>query len=533
MNLFSFFFFLFSFFLFFSSFSQQQFLPLNREYNLWLERQLNHKNNFSHTGFKPYLAPDINPDSLETADSTHRKGREYKKLISRKLKSESLIVIDSGEFHLTIDPLFNFSYSHDFADTSLRADTARFYTNTRGILVRADFGKKVSVMSSFLESQGGFPQYIDDFVKNYQVVPGSGRVKPFKKNGYDYAMASGYVSYSPFKNLNFQAGHDKNFIGDGYRSLLLSDNAFNYPYLKITSSFFNNRIQYTNLYARLSSLDRIPAASTPEALFKPKAGTFHYLSIIPWKRLHLGLFEGTVWQRWDSTGTKPFNWNFINPAIFVNTGVSGLNGKNNAVLGANLKLKILKGLMLYSQFVLDDAENQDYGYQAGLKSFDLFTLKNLNFQVEYNQVQPYSFAHEIPLQNYTHYNQALGHPLGASFREFISILDYQWNDFFIQLKFNYAEYSEPGKNIFISDKPEPILPNTPYPMPTETALYYQDYKIGYLVNHKTNLNIILGLTGRSEKVSYPGWNLIEPQTHHTQLLYFGIRTSLGNQYFDF
>lgn len=60
-------------------------------------------------------------------------------------------------------------------------------------------------------------------------------------------MASGYVSYSSNKHFNFQVGHGKHFVGDGYRSLLLSDNALNYPYARITSTF--GKLQYTNLYA--------------------------------------------------------------------------------------------------------------------------------------------------------------------------------------------------------------------------------------------------------------------------------------------
>ena len=40
------------------------------------------------------------------------------------------------------------------------------------------------------------------------------------------------VSYTPNKVLNIQFGHGKNFIGDGYRSLFLSDVSSPYPFLK-------------------------------------------------------------------------------------------------------------------------------------------------------------------------------------------------------------------------------------------------------------------------------------------------------------
>lgn len=50
-------------------------------------------------------------------------------------------------------------------------------------------------------------------------------------------MATGTISYALKKHFTFQTGHDRNFIGDGYRSLILSDNATPYPFLKIVTDF--------------------------------------------------------------------------------------------------------------------------------------------------------------------------------------------------------------------------------------------------------------------------------------------------------
>ena len=62
-------------------------------------------------------------------------------------------------------------------------------------------------------------------------------------------MANGHVSYQTSKHFNFQFGHGKHFIGDGYRSMLLSDNSFNYPYLKITTDVW--KVSYVNLYSSI------------------------------------------------------------------------------------------------------------------------------------------------------------------------------------------------------------------------------------------------------------------------------------------
>jgi len=162
------------------------------------------------------------------------------------------------------------------------------------------------------------PGYLSDYADATGVVPGQGRWKRFKTNGYDFASSSANISYSPAKFINFQMGIGKHFIGDGYRSLLLSDVSFNYPFWKITTTFGKkNQFQYTKLNASLSSLTRRDEGSTAEALFVRKSMSTHYFSWLASKWLNIGLFESTLWQTEDSSGTKPFQYQQLNPIIGV------------------------------------------------------------------------------------------------------------------------------------------------------------------------------------------------------------------------
>ena len=95
--------------------------------------------------------------------------------------------------------------------------------------------------------------YLDAKIRKTKVVPGQGYARDFKETGFDYSMAAGYVGIKPSKHFLVQFGHGKHFIGDGYRSLLLSDNAFNYPFLRIQTSFW--KVQYTNLYAEMQDIN--------------------------------------------------------------------------------------------------------------------------------------------------------------------------------------------------------------------------------------------------------------------------------------
>ena len=56
------------------------------------------------------------------------------------------------------------------------------------------------------------------------------------------------------------------------------------------------------------------------------------------------------------------------------------------------------------------------GIQLGAKYIDAFGIKNLDLQLEYNRVRPFTYSHRDSVANYTHYNQPLAHPLGANFR---------------------------------------------------------------------------------------------------------------------
>jgi len=82
-------------------------------------------------------------------------------------------------------------------------------------------------------------------------------------------------------------------------------------------------------------------------------------------------------------------------------------------------------------------------------------VKNFDLQFESNRVRPYTYAANDTLTNYSHYNQPLAHPLGASFQEFILILKYQpITKLYLQAKgiaytqgLNLAAYNL-GSNIF-------------------------------------------------------------------------------------
>jgi hypothetical protein len=63
-----------------------------------------------------------------------------------------------------------------------------------------------------------------------------GIAKNFKTDSYDFPLEAN-LTFTASKHIDLQLGYGRNFIGDGYRSLLESDGASPIPYFKINTIF--------------------------------------------------------------------------------------------------------------------------------------------------------------------------------------------------------------------------------------------------------------------------------------------------------
>lgn len=495
----------------FGAAAQNLIQPLQTDFTNKAYRQLSNGSEVYHSVSKPFLQNQF--IGIEE-DTTRWQPRKHKSWIMRKVRNEHLIQVRENDFYLDVDPVFNFSFGRDLQDTASK----NLSTNTRGFIVQGAIGKKLSFYTSFYENQSFFPNYLNKTVDETGVVPGQGRTKPFKETSYDYNMASGVINYAPLKWINVQLGHGKNFIGDGYRSLILSDNTFNYPYLKGTFSFFENKLQYQVQYASLQYLKRLPATTSSEAQFVRQAGTFHSLSYSPHQMVELSLIEGVVYQNWDSTGTQPLPWNFYMPVIGLNTAVEGLNSSTaKPVLGLNLRVHPFKKYMFYAQAAIDQYKDVNTAFQFGIAAFDALNVQNLNLRAEWNTISKNMYGHQNPQNAFQHYGGNLAHPTGNDLNELIGIADYQWHSFFVAAKWVYSDRRYPvevdlGNNIKVTVR-------------QSQKVVYQDYSLGYLLNAKTNMKLKLGYSNRNlESVN---------STEKMGYVYFAFLTDLQNLYYDF
>lgn len=522
--------------------AQQLNLFLNQEYAAYYEQAINNPDVQLHTGFKPLLQSQVNQYMSTDSIREYTYNGPKRSWFYRKFYHENLFIIHdtARKFWATIDPLFDFQATYDKGDSS-----RKFYNNTRGFMIQAGIGNKFSFSTSFYEDQASFPYYVDKFVQTYQVIPGQGRVKllsstigsSFYDNGYDFSVSEAYMTYTANNHVSFQLGEGKNFVGDGYRSLLLSDNSFDYPYFKVTTTF--GRFQYTNLYTIFINTNQELLSIATEGLFQRKAANIQYLSWSATNRLEIGLFQALIWQASDSVTNKQcYNLNYFDPIIGISAARYGFENYNHSILlGSTVKYKISSNIMAYGQLAMNDmgpstSIKDKTAYQLGVKLYN--HLGELLF--EYNQVRPYTYTGSNFQENYTNYNQALADPLGANFKELNAQVNFHFaKHFTLHAELDYAIMGMDsgtinyGNNVFLSDMAgTQTINNVKMGQGLKADLNYVDCHLSYLMNPRTNMNIVLGLTYR--ELTVPSINYKDPST---MMVYFGFRTSLNNTYFDF
>lgn len=439
----------------------------------------------------------------------------------RKLFDEHFIVGEDEKFKLIVDPAVDFRLNRD-------ALHDLGYLNSRGIMVSGNLDSKIYFNTSFSENQGVMPFQIRSYYLNYGVIPGFGRVKSLSEypltgyNEYDFAAAYGSFAIRATKGLNFTIGYDKLFIGDGYRSLILSDYSAPMMYFKINAKI--GKFEYNNIFTKVlnpnyNNVANLPELTSVNSRYPAKFISYNTLTY-KYKNWQFSLIEALVMSE-----DLP-NWQIImNTATpFIRGAYNGfMTNPGNDLAGFNITKSFLKAGVLYSQIFIDrlfGSGSQDWALQLGYKDFDFFNIKNLFFMLEYNMASEKAYTFYDNILHYSHYNQPLAHPAGNKFNEIIFISAYSIKRFEFVVKLNILKLGI--KNIFDFYQPEENYDNYHH---TATAPYIvnSDFQIIYNLNRANKLQIFLGLSPRIDFALNNDITFIQA----------GLRTAFRSNYYDF
>ncbi|MBB5395489.1 gliding motility protein RemB [Mucilaginibacter sp. AK015] len=523
--------------------AQSVYLPQSYQLYQKFNADIYSKGSRMHTALRPFLIDSTLNERygqlLDRGVDTTRKN-----WFSRKLFNEHLIDVKTNEYTFYGDILLESTFGKDFNDESTEpinfkpvgfGPNSRIGLNTRGFQFGGTVGTKFSFYTSGYENQASFPDYYTDYVKLTGFVPGQAYDRAPSKSYRDYSYATAILSYTPIKQLNITLGQDKTFIGDGYRSILLSDYSAPMPLLRLTANVGN--IQYMMMWTYMQDIN-VPQFDSFGGN-RRKWGLFHYLDWNVSNSLSFGFFNAyTVPEADDQGNRRGFDVNFINPVIFA-SGLGPSSQPGNALVGFTGKYKIFDKTALYGQLLIDRFKASSFfknnttdntnGVQLGIRGADIFGVKDLNYLVEYNAVKPYTgFSNQV-ISSYSYYSQPLGDPFGANFREVTGIMNYSIGRFDIQGQLLYAKYGTDGLNENNGRdimKPFPATPaNTTIGQGITSNLYYAEGTVSFLINPKYNMRLELGGIYRQEKSDLAN--------KKAAVITFGLRSSFRNLYHDF
>lgn len=472
--------------------------------------------------------PDVYLNPHEATD-----GKPISRNVFRNFIHDDFLAWKYQDSYVAINPYCNFQIGKE------NGSDHTSYINSRGFYVNGNLGKNFWFYMDFTENQSRYPDYYEEIANGFVTVPGESNYKK-ESDYYDYEVANGYIGFNIGKHVDFQIGKGKVFIGDGYRSLLLSDNAPAYPMFKFNLTFLN--CKYMMMITQLQTHD---AQGVSNNGHREKYSFTHYFDWNMWGRFSLGIFENVTMAAWRLTGeSRNIDMEYINPFIIFRPGEYNAGSPDKMIVGFNSKLVLAKSLILHGQLMFNEFRLKEltaktgywsnkYGCLVGLKSIDLFGAPGLDMQLEYSQVRPFSYSQYDGLGCYTHHRQSLAHPLGANFKEFVGILNYRYRRLMLHTQFNLAKYGDDIPGDTLSYGHDPNIPskerNAQYGVHmlqgNKTTVKYADMSATVLINPRNMMNLTMGVRMRNMNSDF--------QANKSTHMYVALRWSLKNTYYDY
>lgn len=472
--------------------AQRYFQPLGRMYDLDMQHRLLRDSSVqeSFSAVKPVLIP------VRTPLCPEKEPQKWNKWMRQHFFDDDFLTFCSDLHSITINPILHFQRTYHRDD---KGDDRTYFLNTRGFDVFGRLGERVYFKSEFYENQARFTNYEDKVINAMKGIPGQGFGKAFNKDGKDWAMVFGSVSVDVNKYMTFTLGNGKNSVGSGYRSVILSDLSFNYPYLR--SDFKFGKFYYYVLwgYMQASSWKYFTTAES-----KYKFASYHVGGWKPSPKLELSVIEGIMWKNTDDNGVYKYSPNglmFV-PALGLPLAVNGFNDGNRVQIGYDVNYSPLHNIKVYHQLNYQGADkegNKLRGFQFGAHWFDLLfglvpDLKS-HLQYEYNDSR---IADGLDASDFWNY----GYPLTAlnvvenDVRENILAADIEYKRVMIDVMYQKSQKAE-----------------------------RKTLTLRYMLNPKTKWNIYVQLYDRN--VDYDKYK------YDNTFLMVGMQICPQNFYFDF
>ena len=278
-----------------------------------------------------------------------------------------------------------------------------------------------------------------------------------KTDNGNYDTYEGYLRYATNSEwIALTVGKEQVTAGFGYiDKLFLSDNCVPYSFARVDLKY--KALHWFFLYGSLRG-DSLGKETNSKYI------TTHRLNITFSDVFKVGMFESLI------ISDRPFNFTYLNPFNVIrsadyNAG-SEQSGLNNAFMGLDFELQPVNKFSLQAAMLVDDlnfktlfsnekdggkpANDNRFGWQAGLMWTDAFTLPDLTLAFEYTRLNPFVYSHRSNKSQYTNWGVSLGHNLPPNSDEIALKLNYDLTNR-INFKFLYQHQRSGNGLVFNGD----------------------------------------------------------------------------------
>ncbi|PHR49630.1 MAG: hypothetical protein COA32_00435 [Fluviicola sp.] len=338
------------------------------------------------------------------------------------------------------------------------------------------------------------------------------------------------IGYTPNKYFNFQVGVDQQFIGEGIRSMLLSDYSSPHPFAQLRTKLW--KIEFVNLYQffRENVITKV----------RQKYASTHMLNLQATRRFQIGIFESVIFEPKDTVLNRGYDIEYLNPFLFYRPTEYSIGSQDRLLIGLNLSYQF-DNLMLYGQLAVDDFVLSElversrwwankYSGQFGFKGKIKFNDKQLRYLSEINFSRPFTYTHLSEGTNYGHQGMSLAHPIGANFVESLSEINLIFkNQLSIKAQFMFVQQGGADGD-----------PNTTYGADIYQPYTDRPFEYGYYIGAngkhnraRTSVEITYPIVRKAALIAFvrPAIEMYQYNDNPYQsvfLFYGGLRTSLWN-----
>ena len=261
-----------------------------------------------------------------------------------------------------------------------------------------------------------------------------------KPNSFDITTA-GYLT-ADFNAIKIKLGRDRMNIGYGVVPVILGNYSNIFDYLYLNAKY--KSVDFTYFHGKLLGNSSSIYDSTRGEIntIDEKYIGYHRLGLNLSNDFNIGAGEIIIYSN------RPMDLTYLNPFNIYKTAQNSEKDRDNSMVIFDFNNKSIKGLKLYGILMIDDVELSKLGsnywgdqflYNIGFISDNLYNKLPLEFQFEYVRIDPYVFTHRLPDNNYTNNENSLGSFMQPNSELFLTQLNYRFTSR-LTLSANFGYY---------------------------------------------------------------------------------------------